>query len=432
MGKLSKIQTGFSTIEVFIILIVVVLIGVVGYKVWHKTAVTGSDHHTVLADAKPQYASTKLAAGYLSFNASKFQPASKLSQSNFFVPVYNADHNINSIVFEGNIFNYGNSGLYIYNIANNTVYKIANGGSSAARIMSNHYVVYGFSKQNTDGTYHSIIVLNLQTGTKQTLVEGNATQLTGNSCCAVSPNGLQLAIPEKNQILIWNIQDNTMHSIPVQLDPFSANFPTSPSFYQKAPYYEEMNYPTLAWLNNTNIIYANHPPTSVIDSSGNVGPINNQLYLLNTISQTSQPFQNIHDGIYDVYVADNGGTVFADSATSIYQFNPQTLTGAFLTSANGTFDMYSPDGNKVFIFQETYTPDGDISVNVANPSIQTQLNDVPASLSGYKISGVNPESWISDHQMLIKIYASQSNQTIEWEGVYNTETNQVTQYAQVN
>ena len=428
---LKKNQKGFSIVEALIVLVILGIVGFIGYRVWHKSSNNGSNNHTVLADAKPQYAGAQLTAGYLTFNSAKFQPVSQLSQQvNLLKPVYEANSSINSVVFEGNVLGFGNSGLYLYDIAHNTAYKIASGGSSAARIMSNHYVVYGYGQQNSSGTNNSIIVLNLQTGVKQTIVEGNATQLTGNDCCAVSPDGLELAIPEKNKILVWNAQNNITQSIPAQLDPFSANFPTNKSFYQNSPYFVEMNYPTLAWLNDSTIVYANHPPTTM-DSNGNTSPTNNQLYLLNLSDQTSKPLQNINDGLYNVAVANNGQSIFADNATSIYQFDPQTLSGKLLTSSGGAFNMYSPDGSKIFIFQSLYSPNADFSIDVTDPTTQIPLNVVPPGLNQAQISQVIPESWISNHQMLLKITATNSVQNHEWEGVYDTTTNKVTEYIQV-
>lgn len=432
MGKLKSNQLGFSAVEALIVLIILGAIGLVGYKVWHKTfpSIT-SNNHSVLADAKTQYSGAQLTAGYLNFASSKFQLVSNLSpQVRVFKPVYNANPSINSVIFEGNLLGFGNSGLYLYDIAHNSAYKIADGGSSAARIMSDHYVVYGYGQQNSSGTDNSIIVLNLQTGVKQTIVEGNAMQLTGNDCCAVSPDGLKLAIPEKDKVLIWNAQDGTTQTIKAQLDPFSIGFPTDKSFYQKAPYFVEMNYPALAWLDNSTIVFANHPPTTM-NSNGNTHPTNNQLYLLNTSDQTSRPLQDVNDGLYNVDVANNGQTIFADNATSIYKFDPQTLTGKLLTSNGGAFNMYSPDGSKVFVFQGLYTPGADVSLDASNPPAQSTLNVVPNVLDNPQISQVIPEAWISDHQMLIKITATKSAQNHEWEGVYDATANKVTQYVQV-
>ena len=429
---LKNNQKGFSAVEALIISVILVVVGFISYRLWNKSSINSFNNHAVLADAKLQYGGAQLTTGYLTFDSTKFQQVSQLSQQvSVFKPVYEANSNINSVVFEGNVLGYGNSGLYLYDIAHNTAYKIASGGSSAARIMSDHYVVYGYEQQNSSGTDNSVIVLNLQTGDKQTIVDGNATQLTGNDCCAVSPDGLKLAIPEMNKVLIWNAQDNTIQTISAQLNPFSAGFPTDKSFYQKSPYFMEMNYPTLAWLDNSTIVFANHPPTTM-NSSGNTSPTNNQLYLLNISSQTAKPFQNVNDGLYNVDVTNNGQTLFADNATSIYQFDPQALTGKLLTSSAGAFNMYSSDGSKAFIFQGLYSPGADVSISVTDPTTQVPLNVVPAGLDEAQISQVIPEAWISDHQMLIKITATKSVQNHEWEGVYDITTNKVTQYVQVS
>lgn len=428
---MKRNEYGFSAFEALLVLVIIGVIGFVGYKTWSRLKTTNSSSHTILAKAKQQYSGEKLTAGYLKIAPSKFEEIGKLTEQ--VGPIKAAlenNPNINSILFIGNELGFSDSALYHYDISNNKVHKIADGGSSAARIMSDHYVVYGFGKQNSDGTQLSVIVLNLQTGEKKTIVEGDATQLTGNFCCAVSPDGLKLAIPQKGKILVWNAQDNTTTVVTADLDPFSEGFPTDKSFFKASPYFVEMGYPNLAWLNNTKIVYANHPPHSM-NSSGNTTPTNNNLLILDTEHQDSKPFKDLNIGIYDLIVTNNGKRIFADNGPSIYQFDPETLDSKLLAYTNWGFNKYSPDGSKFFNFQTPHSIGSDTGFSVSTPDNLFTINGVPDGLDEAQISQIMPESWISDKLLLIKILANNPFQSHEWEGVYDSEANKVIQYVEV-
>jgi len=429
---MKRNENGFSAFEALLVLVIIGVIGFVGYKTWSRLKTTNSSSHTILAKAKQQYSGKKFTAGYLKIAPSKFEEIGKLTEQ--VGPIKAAlenNPNINSILFEGNELGFSDSALYLYDISNNKVHKIADGGSSAARIMSDHYVVYGFSKQNSDGTQLSVIVLNLQTGEKKTIVEGDATQLTGNNCCAVSPDGLKLAIPQKGKILVWNAQNNTTIAVTADLDPFSEGFPTDKSFFKVSPYFVEMGYPNLAWLNNTKIAYANHPPHSM-NSNGSTTPTNNNLLILDTEHQDSKPFKNLNIGIANLIATNNGKRIFADNGPSIYQFDPETLDSKLLAYTNWGFNSYSPDGSKFFNFQALHSIGSDTGFSVNTPDNLFTINGVPDGVDEAQISQIIPESWISDNLLLIKIYANNPFQSYEWEGVYDSGANKVIQYVQVN
>lgn len=422
---MKKSNNGFSVLEAALILFVLAVLVGSSVVAWDRFSGNMAN-----APSKPQYANANLAVGYALVNASKFQRVDKSTKyTAMLASVYKTHDNVNTVIFEGNDAGFSDSGLYIYDLGANAIYKIASGGSDAARIMSDHYVVYGFGEQHSDGTTNSIIVLNLQTGEKKTIVKGNAMQLTGNDCCAVSPDGLKLAIPEKDKVLVWDITDDSTRFIPANLNPFREGFPTDPAFFKTAPYFEEISYPTLAWVDNTTVVYADHPP--VITNADNTNtPSPNKLYLLNIDTQTSTPFQDVNEAFYGVTVVNDGRTILADNLDNVYQFDVATRTGNLIgAGGSAQWRMYSADGSTVYAFTGGVGAENTFSFNIA----AGKMNGLNLLLPEFgDISYARPESWIGDHLLLIKLADYNANPSHEWEVVYDTVADKVVQSVQVN
>lgn len=422
---MKKNTRGFSVLEAIIVLFVLTVLVGASFVMWDRFAGSAAN-----VPAKPQYANANLAVGYTLVNAKKLQRVEKSSKyTSLLAATYKAYDNINTVLFEGNDFGFNDSGLFLYKLDDNSIYKIASGGSDAARIMSDHYVVYGYAEQHSDGTTNSIIVLDLQTGEKRTIAQGSAAQLTGNDCCAVSPDGLKLAIPEKDKVLIWNVTDGSTRSIAANVNPFSEGFPTDPAFFKKAPYFEEMSYPTLVWANNTTVVYADHPPI-IMNADDTNTPSPNKLYLLDTDTQVSTPLQDVNEAFYNVTVANNGQTVFADDLDNVYKFDLQTHAGTLLAAGGSAqWRMYSADGTTVYAFTGGVGSENTFSVKFATG----EQNGLDLLLPEFgDISYARPESWISDHLLLIKLANYNANPAREWEIVYDTATDKVVQSAQIN
>lgn len=421
---MKKYTLGFSILEaIFILFVLIVLVGI-SFVVWDRFSSGAAN-----VPSKPQYANANLAVGYTLVNAKKLQKVDKSSKyTALLAATYKAYNNINTVIFEGNDFGFNDSGLFLYKLDDNSVYKIASGGSDAARIMSDHYVVYGYSEQHSDGTTNSIIVLDLQTGEKRTIIQGSAAELTGNNCCAVSPDGLKLAIPEKNKILVWNITDGSTRSISANLNPFSEGFPTDPAFFKKAPYFQEMSYPTLVWVNNTTLVYADHPPI-IMNADNTNTPSPNKLYLLDTDSQVSTALQDVNDAFYNVTVTNNGQTILADNLDDVYKFNVQTHEGTPMAAGGSAlWRMYSADGSTVYAFTGGVGAENTFSFNLDTDK-ENGLNLLLPEFGD--INYARPESWIGDHLLLIKLANNNANPSQEWEVVYDTAADKVVQSTQV-
>ncbi len=422
---MKKHAHGFSALEAIFVLFVLIVLVAVGFVVWDRLS-----NGTAKVPAKQQYANDNLTVGYTLVNATKLQRVEKSSKyTALLASTYKAYNSINTVIFEGNDFGLNDSGLFLYKLDDNSIYKIASGGSDDARIMSDHFVVYGFAVQHSDGTTNSIIALDLQTGERRTIVQGSAAQLTGNNCCAVSPDGLKLAIPEKGQILVWNIIDGSTRTIAANVNPFSQGFPTGPEFFKQAPYFQEMSYPKLVWADNTTLVYADHPPI-IMNADNTNTPSSNKLYLLNTDSQVSTPLQDINAAFYDVTVTNNGQTLFADNLDDVYKFDLQTYEGK-LVGAGGSaqWRMYSADGSTVYAFTGGVGSDNTFSFNIDT----AEENGLDLLLPEFgEISYARPASWIGDHLLLIKLANYNANPVEEWEVVYDTAAGKVIQSVRVN
>lgn len=422
---MSKNTRGFSALEAIIVLFVLTALVGITFIAWDRFSGSAAN-----VPAKRQYANANLAVGYTLVNTSKFQRVDKSTKyTAMLASVYKTHDNVNTVLFEGNDAGFNDSSLYLYDLSANAIYKIASGGSDAARIMSDHYVVYGFGEQHSDGTTNSVIVLNLQTGEKKTIVEGNAMQLTGNDCCAVSPDGLKLAIPEKNKVLVWNLADGSTRYIPATLNPFSEGFPTDPAFFKAAPYFEEISYPNLAWVNNTSLVYVDHPPI-IMNADNTNTPSPNRLYLLDTDSEVSTPFQDVNAAFYDVTVTNNGQTIIADNLDDVYKFDVQTHEGTPVAAGGSAqWRMYSADGSTVYAFTGGVGSENTFSFNVDT----AEKNGLNLLLPEFgDVSYARPESWIGDHLLLVKLAAYNANPSQEWEVVYDTAADKVVQSVRVN
>lgn len=269
-----------------VILLAVVLVWLFLYKdksPTNQTPAAKAPASQTLSAALPQFPTSKSVAGYLKFDSSKFKPVDTLKNDNFALSASkDASPKVNTLIFQGDLFNINQSGLYLYDIAKNQTYKITDGGGSP-RIMSDHFLLYGLQTASGQKATNSAVLLNMLTGEKKTVVEGDATDLANSFCCTVSPDGFKLAIPRAGKIDIWDIRDDSTISIPAQINPFHVVTGAA-----NVPYYDEIDYPTMAWLDNQTLIFADKPPTDIrVDSKGNVNndPVANNLYTLDVTTK---------------------------------------------------------------------------------------------------------------------------------------------------
>lgn len=431
-GKRKK----YLIIFLILFLVVVAIVAVVVYS-RRSDNLQPTTSTEALNAARPQYPSGDYVAGYLEYNSDAFEEIiPKLKIQDTIKQEFDEQDRNKVVVFPGNILGFKESGLYLYDLSDNKVLKLTSGGGSP-RIMSDHFIVYGSAQQQENSTLIGFELLNLKTGQNTTIVNGDMFEFADSACCGVSPNGFKLAIPREDKIDIWDIRDNSTETFSVRLSPLSENFPTGEEFYKDTPYYTEIGYPTPTWLDNETLLFADGTPTSVrIDEDGaiNHDPVNNTIYKLSVEDGVAAKLDGSEGKNYDIYARNDGKTVFLVQSDSIIEINLSENITSDITpeTSDIVWNMFNLAGNRLYTFPVLHEPDAYLSYNL-NPGIfePEHFNPLPEELKEIDVTQILPETWLDDNLMLIKITATNSAINKEYEAIYDTATDRVLQYIEI-
>ena len=425
------------TIFLVLLLILATALGLAAYSQRDDKNSQPVADDRVLNAAKPQYPSGDYVAGYLEYDPDVFEEITpQLKIQNTIKQEFSEQDKNKVVVFPGNILGFEESGLYLYDLSNNKAMKLTDGGGSP-RIMSDHFIIYGSSRQEGNSTIIGFELLDLQNGEKTTITNGDMFEFADSSCCSVSPDGFKLAIPRKDKIDVWDIRDSSIKTFPVTLSPLSKNFPTDKEFYKGAPYFTEISYPTPTWLDNEIILFADGTPTSVrvdMDGTINKDPENNTIYALNINSGVPEKLENSEGRTYEIYTSNDGKMIFLEQADSIIKIDlPGNIMSDITPSAGGdVWNMFSLAGNRLYTFPVIHGSDDYLSYDLSQEaSMPERFNPLPSEINEAEVTQIIPEAWLDEDLMLIKITETNSAVNKEYEAIYSVTTNKVLQYIEL-
>lgn len=378
-----------------------------------------------LASAKPQFASDDSVAGYVEYEASEFQEVKSLG-----VPTVKAtSKDVNVIIVAANVVSYGESGLYLYDLKSNKNFKLTSGGGDP-RIMSNHFVLYGFDEDTDGKKFLGAKLLDLNTGKDKVIFSAEPEQVSGTICCSVSPDGFKVAFAQKGKISIWDIRNDSFKDYTVTLNPIAEGFSR-----EGASYNVEMSYAAPAWVDNDSLIYADMPATKpvVVDGGTTKSPVNTNLYLLNLVSGAISELITGNSGIYDIFI--RGGGNFVNELTvdtdlnQLSKFNlsnekePEVIASTF-----DRFYILSPKGDKLYIFPTLYKSD-EYKLIDTNTKVSKAFNPLPTDIGN--VSGIVPKGFAGEDRIILEIVDTAGTTNHEYIAIYNTTSNSVEQYTKI-
>lgn len=412
-----------------IALILVLAGGIIYYFVTKNVTTTktaGNETNQQLASAKPQFSYGDSVAGYLKYDSTKFKEVKSVGLPS----VRSADANVNVVIVAANVVSYGESGLYLYDLSTNKSYKLTSGGEDP-RIMSDHFLVYGFDEGSGSDKKLGARLLDLKTGEDKIIFAAAPESVPGTVCCSVSPNGFKLALPQKEKITVWDIRSGTAKDYPATLNPIGEGFSRTAA----NDYAVEMSYASPVWADNDSVVYADQPATKyiIVDNATTKPVIDTNLFLLNLTNGESNQLTTDKSGIYDIYTREEGGLIFTNEVTvdtNINQFTEQTLDNEpeVLATTFYNFVSLSPKGDKLYIFPTLYEAGGYTSVDTNTKSTKT-FNPLPTDIS--KVSQIIPKGWAGEDRIILEILDTAGTTDHEYIAIYNTTSDKIEQYTTV-
>jgi hypothetical protein len=412
----------------FLLLIILLAAGGGYYYEKHKAKPAPAPAATntaavTLASAKPQYTQKDSVAGYLQYDASKFKEVTTLGLP----PAKSTDPNVNVVIVQANVVSYADAGLYLYDLSTNKSYQLTTGGGSP-RIMSDHFLLYGFDEQVDGKQTLGGKLLDLNTGVVKTIFSGLPADLPGNVCCSVSPDGYKAIFPQKDKIGIFDIRTNVVTNYNATVAPVAAGSVTTTS-----P--TEISYAAPVWVDNNSIIYADKPATTTLMVNGfaTKPPADTNLFSLDLGAGKSTEIPTGSSGIYDIY--SRGTDTFVNEYTTdtkVNQFSKlatiATAKSDVLANTGNSFQLLSPKGDKLYLFP-TLTKTGGYTVIDTATKTGTAFNPVPADITS--ISQIIPKGWAGQDSIIIQILDTATATNHEYIGIYNTTSNKVEQYTKI-
>ncbi len=246
-----------------------------------------------------QFGTQYLATGYVKYDAAKLKTISyTLPKLESIIPPVSGTTD-KEVVFMTDL-TYGATNDYkrllMYDVASQTTYEVATDNSVGTyvnpKIMSDHYVVYAADNQTDPLTSNtSIRVTDLNTGDTKTILSDKASNLPASFCCAVSPDGLRLVIPQTNKFLIYQAGEASPTSFVSNVQVFPKQVGNDNSDYAASQ--RNYGYPGIVWLDDNSFMYAKSPPKQYkVDSTGTHTQANNNglaVYNLTTGTSTDVP-----------------------------------------------------------------------------------------------------------------------------------------------
>jgi len=396
--------------KLWIALAVLVIIGVAAATYWltksnpskpsEVTNNTSSGGISLASNQNPasskNRSSVNFAVGYVNYDSKKLQPIQtsattqqKLSQ----ISAPAADSKYSGVGFyQINVDTYEQQ-LVMYDFAKGTTYLVDQENGKVRNfydpvILSDHYVAYYLSTENDPVTLRgSVIVVDLRTGDKTTLFEDSAANLPWSSCCAVSPDGLHLAMAIPNdKLVVYTAGDPKTQTLVVTGAKFVpvTHGQDGDSYGNSARAY---GYPKIDWADNSNILLATGAPLSyTVDSQGtHIATAKNSLAVLDLSTGKLNPIAGTEQySIAWFGLSSNNTLAFAAYKTG------EDLAGG---PAAGTAELYTmtyPGGTPQLVSGLTHEMLGAIVLDQADnrlflqDSMATPITEV--SLATSKVS----------------------------------------------
>lgn len=206
--------------------------------------------------------------------------------------------------------------LLMYDVVSKLTYVVAQDSSVGTyvnpKIMSNHYVVYAALNQTDPLTNNTDIrVTDLDTGDTKTILSDKGSNLPASLCCAVSPDGLRLVIPQTNKFLIYQAGETQPTAFSGDVQVFPKTQGTDNSDYAASQ--RNYGYPNIVWLDDNNFMYAKAQPKQfTVDKDGTHAAVNNNgLAIYNLTSGTSNDVAKTSTIPVKWFSVDGTGLVFA-------------------------------------------------------------------------------------------------------------------------
>ncbi len=419
-----------KTSKLILITVVVLLAGVSGFLVYKqisKPKPVNKPADVVLNSAKPQFPNNDSVAGYINYDAKLFKEVKTIG-----VPQFQSDSpDVNVVIISANVVSYGDSGLYLYDLATNKTFKLTSGGGDP-RIMSDHFLVYGSAEGSGSDKRLNAKLLNLQTGETKTIFAAPPEDVAGDFCCSVSLDGFKLAVAQKNKIGVWDIRSDEIKDYQAVLNPIGEGF----SRTSANDYAVEMSYARPAWKDNDTIIYADKPATKyvVVGGATTKPAVVTKLSKLSLTDGTSEQIQTGDTGIYNIYVRDGGNKIFINEVP-INGFDVQLTMidsagiNLLLSGMINNNLSISPKGDTVIIFPVLHASGGYVAFDVATKSYGKTLHPAPSDMK--QIEQILPKGWFGDNKMILEVTGSDGVKPIEHIAIYNTETDKLEQQTTV-
>lgn len=412
-------------IALLLVIGIAVLVYLLSVNKTDSNNLASSTKPSVLNSAKKQYYLNDSVAGYISYKPAVFKEveATKLPT----IPL--ADPDVNVIIVQANLVGFSDSGLYLYDLKANKTYRLTDGGGSP-RLMSDHYLLYGFDIGSGVNKRLGGKLLNLQTGQTQTVFSDTPENVAGTICCSVSPDGFKAAFVQKNKISVWDIRTQKTIDYTATVNPIDPNF----SRTSANDYNTENSYATPQWLDNDTLIYTDKPADSPVDNQP-AKIVDDTLYKLSLSDDKSTELKTNASGIYDIYVA--AGSTFVDevlvSSPGSSQISLILLDGTEgrTIGFNPGFVLISPSGLGVYTFSTQDSGGYTVLKTDANDP-NTAPTAFNPHINGVKVSQILPRGWIDNDRMLLAELDTAGTQNHEYIAVYNTTTDKVDQYLQIN
>lgn len=428
MIKVYKNEKGFHIIELLLVLMVIGVIGSIGWYVYKKNPPQTSKTvgSATLLSAQPQFSSRDSVAGYLKYNPAKFTEVKSIG-----LPTIKSTGNaVNVVIVAANTVSYGESGLYLYDLTTNKNYKLTSGGGDP-RIMSDHFLIYGIDEGSGSSKKLGARLLDLNTGENKLIFSGAPENVPGTVCCSVSPDGFKLALAQKNKLSIWDIRTGKTKDYTETLNPISEGFTRNSS----NDYAVEMSYATPAWADSDRIIYADKPATKTVMEgvSATKPTIDTNLFLLNITDGKSSELPTGNSGIYEIYAS--GGTNFIYEVlipAQVYQFSKLSSSGGSMPEpigqTFGNFHLLSQKGDRLYLFPEINKSGVFTSLDTATKIAKT-FNALPPEIS--KVTQVIPKGWAGEDRIILSITDTSGAIIHEYIAIYNTTSEKTEQYTTV-
>lgn len=370
---------------------------------------------------KKQYAFGDSVAGYINYKPQAFKEITTAK-----IPtISQVSPDINSVIVEANITGFSGSGLFLYDLKTNKTYQLTDGGG-APRIMSDHYLLYGFDTGSGANKRLGGKLLDLQTGKTTTVFSDTPENTPGTNCCSVSPDGYKAAFVQKDKISVYDIRTDKTTPYTVKLTAIDPHFSRTAS----NDYNVEMSYATPQWLDNDTLIYSDNVAASEVTAGQAKQTVQDNLFSLNLTDNKSTSIAIDKGGIYNLYTAN--GSIYLDiepmGETSTNLVYIKDAESKPLTLGPGLgFNIVSPDGARIY----TFSPGANFVVY--EPATGTSPTDSAfnPTIPDAKINEVLPRGWAGPDRMIVTELDTATAQTHEYIAVYNVTTNKLEQSVMV-